>query len=189
MADEKLRFGIIGAAGRGNSFVRSLEANPATRIAALCDIREEQVRQHAAELGVTEVFTDAQAMLDSGSVDAVVIGTPMQFHAPQAIMALERDIHVLCEVTAGVSVEECCQLVRAARRSRHYWGICRNPFRRKPHTPRSCWNCRRARRPWRPARWMITLRSVLQRTPGVCSSIRSFPQRSLRTTFATGRMP
>jgi len=41
----------------------------------------------------------------------------MQWHAPQAIAALERNIHVLCEVTAGVSIEECCQLVRAARRS------------------------------------------------------------------------
>ena len=133
MADEKLRFGIIGAAGRGNSFVRSLEANPATRIAALCDIREEQVRQHAAELGVTEVFTDAQAMLDSGSVDAVVIGTPMQFHAPQAIMALERDIHVLCEVTAGVSVEECRQLVCAARRSRACYMMAENYAYMKPN--------------------------------------------------------
>lgn len=117
MTAERLRFGIIGAAGRGSSFVRTLQVHPATRIAALCDVRQEAVRAGAAELGVEHVFTDAGAMLDSGLVDAVVIGTPMQFHAPQAIMALERGIHVLCEVTAGVSVEECRDLVRAARRS------------------------------------------------------------------------
>lgn len=117
MEDDAVRFGIIGAAGRGSSYVRSLQAHPRTRIAALCDVREERVRADAQELGVANVFTEAEAMLDSGLVDAVVVGTPMQFHAPQAIMALERDIHVLCEVTAGVSMEECRDLVVAARRS------------------------------------------------------------------------
>ena len=133
MADEKIRFGIIGAAGRGNSFARSLKANPATEIAALCDIREEQVRKNAAELGVEQVFTDAEAMCDSGKVDAVVIGTPMQFHAPQAIMALERGIHVLSEVTAGVSVEECRDLVRAARRSEARYMMAENYTYMKPN--------------------------------------------------------
>ena len=114
---DEVRFGIVGAAGRGNSFVRGLEAHPAARITALCDLREERVRQNAAEIGVENVFTDYEEMLDSRQVDAVVVGTPMHFHAPQAIEALDRDIHVLSEVTAGVSVEECRDLVRAARRS------------------------------------------------------------------------
>ncbi|MEW6756408.1 MAG: Gfo/Idh/MocA family oxidoreductase [Candidatus Latescibacterota bacterium] len=126
MAADRLRFGIIGAAGRGSSYVRTLQAHPATCITALCDVREEAVRASALELGVEHVFTDAAAMLDSGRVDAVVIGTPMQFHAPQAILALQRDIHVLCEVTAGVCVEECRDLVRAARRSRARYMMAEN---------------------------------------------------------------
>lgn len=126
MTGERIRFGIIGAAGRGSSFVRTLQAHPRTEIAALCDIREEAVRQNAAELGVAHVFTEAEAMLDAGLVEAVVIGTPMQFHAPQAIMALERGIHVLSEVPAGVSVEECRDLVRAARRSQARYMMAEN---------------------------------------------------------------
>jgi len=133
MTGEKIRFGIIGAAGRGSSFVRSLEANPATEIAALCDIREDEVRKNAAELGVKHVFIEDRALLDSGEIAAVVIGTPMQFHAPQAIMALERDIHVLCEVTAGVSIEECRDLVRAARRSRAQYMMAENYAYMKPN--------------------------------------------------------
>ena len=133
MSAEKIRFGIIGAAGRGNSFVRSLEANPATEIVALCDIREEEVRKNAAELGVEGVFTDAEEMLDSGAVDGIVIGTPMQFHAPQAIMALERDIHVLSEVTAGVSIEECRDLVCAARKSKGKYMMAENYAYMKPN--------------------------------------------------------
>ncbi len=112
-----IRFGIIGAAGRGNSFVRAIRANPAAQLTALCDIRADAVAANAVELGIDHVFTDAEAMFDSGQIDAVVIGTPMHFHAPQAIGALAHDLHVLSEVTAGVSIEECRDLVRAARSS------------------------------------------------------------------------
>jgi predicted dehydrogenase len=46
-------------------------------------------------------------MLDKSKIDAVVIGTPMHLHASQSIEALKRNIHVLSEVTAGVSIDEC----------------------------------------------------------------------------------
>jgi predicted dehydrogenase len=133
MGSGLVRFGIIGAAGRGNSFVRTLTAHPQTTVSALCDVRQEEVVAHATELGITNVFFDAEAMLDSGTVDAVVIGTPMQVHAPQARMALERDIHVLSEVTAGVSVEECRDLVRAARQSRATYMMAENYAYMRPN--------------------------------------------------------
>ncbi len=117
MMTRPIRFGIIGAAGRGNSFVRALRANPATELRALCDVRAEQLAVSASELDVEHTFTEAEALIQSGTVDAIVVGTPMQFHAPQAILALEQNIHVLSEVTAAVSVEESRDLVRAARRS------------------------------------------------------------------------
>jgi predicted dehydrogenase len=43
-------------------------------------------------------------MLDKAKLDAVIIGTPMHFHIPQAIAAIARGIHVLSEVSAGVSL-------------------------------------------------------------------------------------
>ena len=114
---EQIRFGIIGAVKRGGSYVASLQANPASCITALCDISTEQLATNAAELGIEHTFENAEAMLDSGLVDAVVIGTPMHFHTPQAIMALDRGIHAISEVTAGISLEECERLVRSARQS------------------------------------------------------------------------
>ena len=133
MDEKPIRFGIIGAVRRGGSFANGLQANPAAAIAALCDVAEEDLARSAAGLGVERTFTDAEAMLDSGLVEAVVIGTPMQFHAPQAIMALERGIHVLSEVTAGVSLEECEELVRAARRSSAVYMMGENYTYTKPN--------------------------------------------------------
>jgi len=109
--------GIVGAAGRGGSFKAGFEANGAARIEAVCDVDEERVGEAAKKMGVVRTFTDYEAMLGSGEVDAVVIGTPMQFHAPMATAALERNIHVLSEVTAAVSVDECRDLVTAANAS------------------------------------------------------------------------
>ena len=131
MRGEIIRFGIIGAVGRGGSFIKSLQANPRADITALCDVRADRLEPSAAELGVEHTFTEAEALLDSGVVDAVVVGTPMQFHASQAMMALERDIHVLSEVTAGVSVEECRSLVLATRRSNACYMMAENCNYRK----------------------------------------------------------
>ena len=121
-----LRCGIIGAVTRGGSWVPTLLAHPSTELVALCDIRTEQVRALAAQYDIDHVFSDAEELLDCGQIDLVFIGTPMPFHVPQAQMALERDIHVLSEVTAGVSIEECRDLVRAARRSKGSYMMAEN---------------------------------------------------------------
>jgi predicted dehydrogenase len=73
-------------------------------------------------------------MLDGARLDAVAIGTPMQLHAPQAIAALERGIHVLSEVTAAVTIDECRDLVRAVRASGKSYMMAENYCFSKPAT-------------------------------------------------------
>ena len=133
MQDDTIRFGIIGAAGRGDGFTRVLQGHPEAAVVALCDIQEDKVRQISEEIGVEHVFTDAEDMLDSGKIDAVVAGTPMHFHVPQSIMALERDLHVISEVPAGISIEECRDLVRAARQSNARYMMAENYTYMKPN--------------------------------------------------------
>ena len=72
-------------------------------------------------------------MLDKAGIDAVVVGTPMQLHAPQSIAALERGISVLCEVTAGVSIEECRRVVDARRRSKATYMMAENYIYIRPN--------------------------------------------------------
>jgi len=112
-----LRVGIVGAAGRGASFFSAFTHNPNTRLTALCDLNAEGVRATAAEVGVELVYTDYDAMLEQACLDLVVIGTPMPLHVPQSLQALARDIHVMSEVPAAVSLEEAQALVRACRTS------------------------------------------------------------------------
>lgn len=122
---EKINVGLVGAAGRGGSFRTALEANGA-RIHAVCDTNAERLDACAAALGVGEKYADYADMLDKSSLDAVVIGTPMQCHAPQAIEALKRNVSVLCEVTAGVNIDECRRLALAAAASKGVYMMAEN---------------------------------------------------------------
>ena len=92
---QQLNVGVVGAAGRGASFRAAFDAHPLTRIHAVCDVNEQGLVEAAERLGARETYTRYDQMLERSDIDAVVIGTPMQFHAPQAIAALERNIHVL----------------------------------------------------------------------------------------------
>lgn len=114
---EQLNIGIVGAAGRGASFRAPFDVHPKARIHAVCDINHEALAAAADKLGAEAQYTHYEDMISDPEIDAVVIGTPMQFHAEQAILALNKNIHVLSEVTAGVSIEECRALVKAAANS------------------------------------------------------------------------
>jgi len=130
---EKLNVGVVGAAGRGASFRAAFEAQPVARIHAVCDVRQDLLAEAAARLGADEMYTDFWQMLERSNVDAVVIGTPMQFHAPQAIAALQQNVHVLSEVTAATSIEECRTLVRSAAGSTAVYMMAENYTYMKPN--------------------------------------------------------
>ncbi|RPI62177.1 MAG: gfo/Idh/MocA family oxidoreductase [Planctomycetaceae bacterium] len=122
---EPLKVGIVGAAGRGKSFRAGLEANGAI-IHAVCDTAEDKLAAAATTLGASEKYTDYEKMLDHADIQAVVVGTPMQFHVPHSIAAIQRGLHVMCEVPAGVSVQECRQLVQACKESKAVYMMAEN---------------------------------------------------------------
>lgn len=129
----KLNVGIVGACGRGASFRKACDALDSIAIHAVCDIRKDQLDKARERLGARERYTDYEEMLETSELDMVIIGTPMHLHASQAIAALKRDLHVLSEVTAGVSIEECRELVLAAQASRGVYMMAENYIYRKPN--------------------------------------------------------
>jgi predicted dehydrogenase len=110
---KKIRIGIAGQ--RGGAFVTGLQAMAEVELTAFCEIDEARLHQQAERHGVAGRFTQFEEMLDA--VDAVIVATPMQWHAPQTIMALQAGKHVLSEVTAAISLEECWRILDAAQNS------------------------------------------------------------------------
>lgn len=121
-----LKIGVVGSGGRGGSFKRAFDLLGEAHIHAVCDIDHEALQASKARMGAAEAYVHYEEMLEATDVDAVIIGTPMPLHVPQTIAALERDVHVLSEVPAGVSIGECRKLVAACQHSEAVYMMAEN---------------------------------------------------------------
>lgn len=110
-----LKVGFVGLP-RASGFAGAFRAMPDVELYAGCDTNPETLKRVGDQLGIGKQFADYDAFLDSGP-EAIVIGTPMPFHVPQAAKALRRGIHVLSEVPAMVDLTQAWELVSAARAS------------------------------------------------------------------------
>ncbi len=91
-----LNFAIVGAGRIAHSYVEAFGASKYTRVSAVMDTRIEAAAS-IGELLKVESFYDADVMLASKPIDAVVIATPPHTHCELGSYFLERGIHVLCE--------------------------------------------------------------------------------------------
>lgn len=133
MVKEMLNFAIVGIGGRPKAFLDAFSKTGRARLAAVCDRNEESMAEAMKDLPDVKRYTDYAEMLEKEDLDAVIIGTPMPLHVPQALMALEKDINVFSEVTAAVSVDECRQLVAACKRSKAQYMLGENCNYMRPY--------------------------------------------------------
>ncbi|MBT2250309.1 Gfo/Idh/MocA family oxidoreductase [Arthrobacter sp. BHU FT2] len=108
----KLRLGIIGLGQQGGAYVRFITDGmvPNMAIGAICDVDPAKKEQAAELYPDVPFFDDYLAMLESGSVDAVVTCVPHYLHPEMGIAALTRDIHALVEKPAGVYTKQVREL-------------------------------------------------------------------------------
>jgi len=117
-----VRLGVIGVGSRGTHHVR-LALAAGIEIPAICDIKEahlnraielvQKTRPDAKVEGYSKGPTDYRRMLQRDDLDAVLVATPMQDHGVMSIDALKAGKHVLSEVAAAMTLDECWGLVRA----------------------------------------------------------------------------
>lgn len=114
----QLRVGIIGTGSiaRGRH-IPSFQKHGKVALVAASDAVQASVEQTAAEFGIPATYTDYREMFERENLDAVSICTPNKFHAPIAIEALRRGIHVLCEKPMALSSAEGRAMTQAARES------------------------------------------------------------------------
>ena len=121
---EKIRLGILGMGNMGSGhFQNVLDGKcPSVTVSTVCDINPEKLKT-PAEKGCPHCFTNADEMLDSGLVDAVLIALPHYDHPVYAQKCFERKIHVLTEKPAGVFARQVREMNEAADRSGVKFGI------------------------------------------------------------------
>src|SRR3972149_7437804 len=95
---EKVKIGIVGSSGWAElMFLNALSSYPQAEIVAICGRNSSKVHDLANKYIIPDTFTDYQAMIASGKIDAVVVATPDDLHYPVTMAALEARLHVLCE--------------------------------------------------------------------------------------------
>ena len=122
---DKLRVGIIGVGNMGSAHAKNIYEGHIEhmRLAALCDTDAEKRMRCNSFWPDVAVFDNADDLLASGLVDAVIIATPHYYHPPLAIRAFEAGCHVLTEKPAGVSLSAAVHMSEAAEKSGKVFGI------------------------------------------------------------------
>jgi predicted dehydrogenase len=106
-----VRLAVVGGR-RGRSFHASLaQLAEKLRVVAVCDLDENVLAEWKRQLPEARAYSRFDDLLDDADVDAVFLATPLQLHASQAVAALRAGKHVLSEVTAARTLEECWELV------------------------------------------------------------------------------
>ncbi len=117
MADQAgVRWGIVGTGGIARRTVGDLRATEGCEVAAVASRGQETADTFAAEHGIPHAFSDRAAMLGSGTVDAVYIGTPHTTHYAIAREAIVAGRHVVCEKPLTMTSAEAEDLGALARR-------------------------------------------------------------------------
>jgi predicted dehydrogenase len=110
------KMGLVGLGGSRRS--AAYMHHPQVEVTAVCDRDSEVLAKAGDELGIAHAarFTNHEAFLEADT-DFVMIGSPVPFHAEHTVQALEAGKHVLCEVTAANTVEDCFRIVEAVERT------------------------------------------------------------------------
>ena len=124
---KNIRLGIFGL-GRGSSFYDSILVNNG-EVVAVCDGNPEKLKQADEALkGKAALYSDFDEFIKH-DMDAVFLANCFHEHAPFAIKALERNIHVLTECTSNGTMAEGVELVRACEKSKAIFMLAENyPF-------------------------------------------------------------
>lgn len=110
-----LRAGVIGVGWAGEQHVAAYDAVAGAEVVAIAGL-EEPVRAELAErFGVARHVARWEELLELDDLDAVSIAVPTFLHAPIAVAAFERGLHVLSEKPIARSLSEASSMVDAAR--------------------------------------------------------------------------
>ena len=99
-----IRIAIIGAGRIGHVHARAIQGRNDVTLALVCDPFEQNTRALAGEYDVRYCL-DPDEVFDDSTIDAVVIGSPTQFHVDHILKAVNSGKRVMCEKPIALDVE------------------------------------------------------------------------------------
>jgi len=115
-----IRIGVVGTGNRGRSLLNILLQMEGLKFPALCDINKKNLKMaqdmvikagHPEPEGYSRDEHVFEELMSRDDIDAVIIATYWQWHAPMAVSGMKNCKYVGVEVPAALTVEECWDLV------------------------------------------------------------------------------
>jgi len=98
---KKLRVAVVGMGLQGQRLIKAIDASRFATLAAVASEREPG---------------SFEAVLKDSTIDAVIIATPNDKHAKQAIAAAKAGKHILCEKPLALSAQEGRRILSATKK-------------------------------------------------------------------------
>jgi myo-inositol 2-dehydrogenase/D-chiro-inositol 1-dehydrogenase len=109
-----VRLAIIGAGIMGADHARIIANDlPGAALRVVCDASGERARKVADDCGAADIASDPIETIRRKDVDAVLIASPDETHAPFSLVAVEVGNPVLCEKPLSQSSRECLEVIAA----------------------------------------------------------------------------
>jgi predicted dehydrogenase len=115
-ANSALSVGLVGAGRRGVAISGIFARNEFAKIAAICDIYDDQLQAAGQKFSGAKHFKDIKELLAS-DVDAVYIATPPVLHPEHFELAVKARKHIFMEKPAGVDAAGCRRVIEAAKKA------------------------------------------------------------------------
>src|SRR6266571_3051657 len=112
-ANDRVRFGLIGAGGRGLDIFKHALRAPNSQAIAVADVYTRRLEEAKQLAPTVQTFSDFRPLLDDKSIDAVLIATPQHQHALNFVPALQAGKDVYQEKTMAFNPDHGRRMKRA----------------------------------------------------------------------------
>jgi myo-inositol 2-dehydrogenase/D-chiro-inositol 1-dehydrogenase len=113
----RIQVGLVGTGRIGQIHARTLAMMPGAELVALTDINRESARACAAAFGVPSVADNYRALLDDKTIQAVIICSSTDTHAPFITQAAEAGKHIFCEKPIAADLDKIDAALAAVERA------------------------------------------------------------------------
>jgi myo-inositol 2-dehydrogenase/D-chiro-inositol 1-dehydrogenase len=114
---EKIQVGLVGTGRIGQIHARTLAMMPGVNLVAVTDINQESARACAAAFGAPRVADNYRALLDDRTIQAVIICSSTDTHAPFITQAAEAGKHIFCEKPIAADLDKIDAALAAVERA------------------------------------------------------------------------
>ena len=114
-ANDRIQLGLIGCGDRGEYVMTVFQGSKQVDVSAVCDVYGAKIDKVQQKAVGAKGFSDHRKLLETKTIDAVLIATPDHWHSTCAIDALNAGKDVYVEKPLTLTIDEGPPIVKAAR--------------------------------------------------------------------------